>query len=210
VEGYSSRQQAGFFRRLVAESPEITKILEIGFNAGHSSYVFLHARPDVTVVSFDLGAHAYVRKAKEFIDMKFPGRHTLLLGDSRSTVPMYASEHPGAAFDLIFVDGGHEYDVALADLLNCHAMAQPHGLVVMDDMRPWKTWGIGPVRAWSEAKRTGTLEELQLLQDGVPVNIVRRKMATAAWAVGRYKSRDAADGCPPQTPAATLGDRPFA
>lgn len=188
VEGYLSPRQAAFFGRLLVENPGITKILEIGFNAGHSSYVFLGARPDITVVAFDLGAHAYVTKAKELIDRKFPGRHTLILGDSRDTLPRYKAEHPDAAFDLIFVDGGHEYDVAFADLLNCHAMAQSAGLVVMDDMRLWKTWGVGPVRAWAEAKRTGTVEELQLVQDGLPVTAIRRKMVTTAWAVGRYMS----------------------
>ena len=130
-----------FFRRLLAENPSITRILRIGFNAGHSSYVFLGARPDITVVSFDLGEHAFVAKAKAFMDGKFPGRHTLVLGDSRETIPRYSAEHRSATFDLIFIDGDHDhdYDVAVADLLNCRAMARPSGLVVMDDLRSWET-----------------------------------------------------------------------
>src|ERR1022692_207218 len=168
-EGYLSPEQARFFRRLLAENPSITRILEIGFNAGHSSYVFLGARPDISVVSFDLGEHAYVAKAKAFMDVKFPGRHALVLGDSRETIPRYSAEYQGATFDLIFIDGGHDYDVAVADLLNCRAMAQPSGLVVMDDLRSWETWGIGPVRAWEKAKQGGMVEELQLVQDGEPV-----------------------------------------
>lgn len=128
-----------FFRRLLAENPSITRILRIGFNAGHSSYVFLGARPDITVVSFDLGGHAFVAKAKAFMDGKFPGRHTLALGDSRETIPRYSAEHRSATFDLIFIDGDHDDDVAVADLLNCRAMARPSGLVVMDDLRSWET-----------------------------------------------------------------------
>ena len=201
-EGYLSNEEAGFFRRLLAENPSIKKILEVGFNAGHSSYAFLGARPDVTVVSFDLGEHAYVAKAKAFMDMKFPGRHTLVLGDSRETLPRYSAEHPDAAFDLIFIDGGHEYDVAVADLLNCQAMAHPSGLVVMDDLRSWETWGIGPVRAWSEAKKEGMVEELQLVQDGEPVTVIRRKRVTAAWGVGRYLSPDGAERRSPVLPHA--------
>ena len=34
--------------------------LEIGFNAGHSSAVFLGTRNDIEITSFDLGAHDYV------------------------------------------------------------------------------------------------------------------------------------------------------
>jgi hypothetical protein len=203
-EGYLSPEQAGFFRRLLAENPSITRILEVGFNAGHSSYAFLSARPDVTVVSFDLGEHAYVAKAKAFMDVKFPGRHALVLGDSRETIPRYSAEHQGTAFDLIFIDGGHEYDVAVADLLNCQAMAQPSGLVVMDDLRSWETWGIGPVRAWEEAKQQGMVEELQLVQDGEPVTAIRPKRGTtAAWAVGRYLLPDAGERRSPVLPQAS-------
>jgi predicted O-methyltransferase YrrM len=186
IEGYLGREQATFFRRLLAKDPTITKILEVGFNAGHSSYLFLSARPDVTVVSFDLGAHRYVARAKAFLDMKFPGRHTLVLGDSREMVPRYQADHESAAFDLTFIDGGHEYEVAIADIRNCQAMAKPSGLVVMDDLQQWQTWGVGPVRAWSEAKQLGMIEELQLVQDGRTVTEVRRKLVTHAWALGRY------------------------
>ena len=202
-EGYLSHEQARFFCRLLAENPSITRILEVGFNAGHSSYMFLSARPDITVVSFDLGVHAYVAKAKAFMDVKFPGRHTLVLGDSRETIPSYSAEHQGAAFDLIFIDGGHEYDVAIADLLNCQAMAQPSGLVVMDDLRQWESWGIGPVRAWSEAKHAGMVEELQLVQDGQPVTVIRRKRVTTAWGVGRYQLPDAGQRQSPVLPQAS-------
>lgn len=185
MEGYLGRRQTMFFRHLLAENPKVTKILEVGFNAGHSSYLFLSARPDVTVVSFDLGDHEYVARAKAFIDTKFPGRHTLVLGDSRKTLAKYRTDHE-STFDVLFIDGGHDYDVAIADILNCQGMAKPSGLVVMDDMLPWRPWGVGPVRAWAEAIQLGIIEELQLMQDGRQVTTVRRKPVTNAWAVGRY------------------------
>ena len=34
-------------------------ILEIGFNAGHSSLFFLESNPDVKVISIDIGFHSY-------------------------------------------------------------------------------------------------------------------------------------------------------
>jgi predicted O-methyltransferase YrrM len=186
MEGFLRSEQASYLQGLVASNPSIRLILEIGFNAGHSSYVFLGARPDVRVVSFDLGEHSYVSAAKDFIDKKFPGRHELVLGDSTITVPRYRAEHPHADFDLAFVDGGHDYEVAAADLRNCQALVAQDGLVIMDDLLDWRSWGVGPARAWAEACTAGLVTALQLVQDGQAVASVRRKAATAAWGLGRY------------------------
>lgn len=185
MEGYLRQQQADYFGRFLETAPSVKTILEVGFNAGHSSYVFLNARPDVRVLSFDLGEHQYVPAAKTFIDRKFPGRHELVLGDSRVTVPRYLATHPDSRFDLAFVDGGHDYEVASADLQNCRGLARG-AFVIMDDLLGWTTWGAGPVQAWDEACNAGLVNAIQLIQDGQPVEAVRQKAATAAWALGRY------------------------
>jgi len=186
MEGFLRLEQANYLHGLIVSNPSVRSVLEIGFNAGHSSYVFLEARPDVRVVSFDLGEHSYVSAAKDFIDKKFPGRHELVLGDSTVTVPRYRAENHEARFDLAFVDGGHEYEVASADLRNCRMLMARDSLVVMDDLLGWKTWGIGPAKAWAEVCSEGLVTAIELVQDGQPVESVRRKAATAAWGLGRY------------------------
>jgi hypothetical protein len=186
LEGFLRLDQAHYLHNLVVRNPGVHTVLEIGFNAGHSSFVFLEARPDVQVVSFDLGEHGYVSSAKDFIDKRFPGRHQLVLGDSTVTVPQYRQANPEAAFDLTFVDGGHDYPVAIADLRNCQPLAAPDGLVVMDDLLHWRSWGVGPVRAWDEVCAEGIVTPIELVQDGQVVPAVTRKSATAAWGLGRY------------------------
>lgn len=186
LEGFLRQDQADYLHELVVNNPSIRTVLEIGFNAGHSSYVFLAARPDIQVVSFDLGEHGYVSAAKDFIDKKFAGRHQLVLGDSTVTVPKYRQSNPAAVFDLAFVDGGHDYAVARTDLRNCHPLVAREGLVVMDDLLEWKSWGVGPARAWTEVCDEGIVTQLELVQDGQRVDALRRKSATAAWGLGRY------------------------
>lgn len=56
---------------------EYKNILEIGFNAGHSAHTFLSSSL-ANVVSFDLNVRESVPHAKQYIDRKFPGRHTLM------------------------------------------------------------------------------------------------------------------------------------
>ncbi|MDR3033176.1 MAG: class I SAM-dependent methyltransferase [Kitasatospora sp.] len=186
LEGFILADQASYLRRLVAGNPWIRRILEIGFNAGHSSYAFLDARPDVRVVSFDLGEHGYTAPAKRFIDQEFPCRHELVRGDSTVMVPKYLGKHPGARFELVFVDGGHEYQVAAADLRNSRGLVHPGALVVMDDLLARRSWGIGPVKAWAEVQDEGLVTQIELVRDGQSVNSAHRSAATAAWALGRY------------------------
>jgi len=123
--------------------------MEIGFNAGHSAETFLQNTTG-HVTSFDLGEHPYVHVAKEYIDTMYPGRHTLILGDSRETVPQCKD-----TFDLLFIDGGHEYDIAKEDLKNCIPLAKPEAIFIMDDTIYTPEWvqayTVGPTQAWLES-----------------------------------------------------------
>ena len=38
----------------------VTNICETGFNAGHSTFMWLNVNPDVHVYSFDIGIHRYI------------------------------------------------------------------------------------------------------------------------------------------------------
>ncbi len=163
-EGYS-QQVPGQVADLIAfsQKPSI-RVMEIGFNAGHSAELFLSHNPSLTLTSFDLGSHEYVRVAKEYIDTTFPGRHTLILGDSTIKVPQYIRENPSTTFDIIFIDGGHDLPIARSDLENCASLAHKDTIVIMDDTiytRNWDAiWTRGPTRAWNEAVSSGKVIEI--------------------------------------------------
>ena len=116
TEGYMLKSQAQFFHQMMLHEPWVRDVLEVGFNGGHSSWIFLSSRPDVKVTSFDLGEHGYVQMTKSIVDGLAPGRHELILGDSRDTIPEFVENNVGRQFDLIYIDGGHDFDVAQADI----------------------------------------------------------------------------------------------
>lgn len=147
----------------LTEKPNVS-VMEIGFNGGHSAEVFLKNNTTLTLTSFDLGEHHYVMKAKEYIDSVFPKRHQLYLGDSRITVPFFEKNNKGTTFDVIFIDGGHDYEVAKADMDNCLRLAHKDTVVVLDDTIFTQGWEqhytFGPTRAWTEQLEQNKIVEL--------------------------------------------------
>ena len=163
-EGYSQQvpQQVDDLINLT-NKPNIN-IMEIGFNAGHSAEVFLQNNKDLTLTSFDLWGHNYVATAKEYIDITYPNRHTLILDDSRTTIPIYLQNNKDTKFDIIFIDGGHDYEISNADIENCFYFAHNDTIVALDDTMFTQGWEagytIGPTRTWTEKLQQNKIIEL--------------------------------------------------
>lgn len=136
-------------------------VMEIGFNAGHSAEIFLDYNKTLTLTSFDLGSHDYVNTAKEYIDATYPNRHKLILGDSRITIPEFIEKNKDVRFDVIFIDGGHDYEIAKADMDNCFHLAHKDTIVIMDDtiFTDDSVCG-GPAMVWTEYLQQNKIVEL--------------------------------------------------
>lgn len=187
TEGSASAEELEFFVRTLRENPGIRLVGEIGFNAGFSSYAFLYARKSVRVVSFDIGTHTYVKDAKEFIDKRFPGRHAMVWGDSKTTVPRFTQHNPNIKCGLIFIDGGHDYKTAMADIRNMKKLATKDTLLVVDDLTPWLEWGKGPTKAWQKAIKTRLICKTKLYKNGIPVKSLKGQGTDRIWGVGHYQ-----------------------
>jgi len=163
-EGYSQqipRQVIDLY--LLTNKPNLN-VMEIGFNAGHSAEIFLEYNKNIKLTSFDLGHHTYVLPAKEYIDKTYPNRHTLIIGDSIGSIPKFINDNKDTKFDIIFIDGSHEYEIAKKDIDNCAFLAHSNTIVILDDTvytEGWQaSWSIGPTRVWTECLQENKIIEL--------------------------------------------------
>jgi hypothetical protein len=111
-------------------SRQAYNILEIGFNAGHSVFLYLISNPTSKIQLFDLGDHSYSRKCFEYLNTEFPGRISIIWGDSTKTVEAFKTD---IIYDFIHIDGGHTRFVAETDFYNCKRFADNNSLVLIDD-----------------------------------------------------------------------------
>ncbi len=165
IEGYSQQVPKQVERlKMLISGNNIKNVMEIGFNAGHSSEIMLETNKNINLVSFDINIHKYTKVGKEYIDKTYVNRHTLIIGDSMISVPEYIKSNSHKKFDLIFIDGGHDYKVAKADVENCRQLAHKDTIVIVDDVvytiGSKRAWTIGPSNVWKEYVAGNLISEI--------------------------------------------------
>ena len=134
AEGYMIEDQKNQFSECLRSYPNIRKIMEIGLNAGHSALHFFNTCPHIELfVSFDINHHDYTQHAINYLSLKYQDRFLFVEGDSTLTIPKFSKQYPYEAFDLIYVDGCHLFDYALADIINAKKLAHPNTILWIDD-----------------------------------------------------------------------------
>lgn len=133
------RWEAGIRKRnnLFILARRCQRVLEVGFNAGHSALLFLLADPRVDVVAVDCCTHKYTVACVDYLNSHFHNRVRLVAGNSLVVLPRLLSKGISSEvpldFDLFHIDGGHSRAVACSDMLFCRRMAKHNAFVVLDD-----------------------------------------------------------------------------
>jgi len=108
-------------------------ILEIGFNAGNSSLIFLLANPNVKIHAIDLCCHAYVQPCVDFLNQMFNNRVILYKGNSLEIIPEL-DRSLSDTISLYHIDGWHALEGIQGDMKNCYNLAKNGAFLVVDDV----------------------------------------------------------------------------
>lgn len=106
-------------------------ILEIGFNAGHSTLLFLLANPSSNITCIDTCTHLYVKPCFDYLHSIFGDRIQLLKGNSKDIVPTLPKNH----YDIIHIDGDHSINTFKTDFANVYHLS-PKIIIVNDTQEP--------------------------------------------------------------------------
>lgn len=116
------------FWKKVKEITNFKTLVEIGFNAGHSSAIMLSLFDDIKIQSYDIGQFDITEKNGIIVRNRFPNRFELTIKDSTTIEP---KELNGA--DILFIDGGHDIDIVRVDALTF--LKTDIKYCVLDDMQ---------------------------------------------------------------------------
>lgn len=117
------------FLQLVRRS---SRLLEIGFNAGHSAALALMENPGLRYIGVDIGINPYSRACANALSEIFGSAFSVTFGDSRVVLAGRLIDD-ACLPDLIHVDGGHDFATARLDLLSVAAFCRSDTLVLVDD-----------------------------------------------------------------------------
>jgi predicted O-methyltransferase YrrM len=111
------------------------KILELGFNAGHSALLLLlGCKPEAEITFLDIGGHPYVRPCFEYLNKVSPVKKELILANSLQHLPkIVLKDGQRDIYDIIHMDGGHSQECVVNDLILLFLLLKKGGYMVVDD-----------------------------------------------------------------------------
>jgi len=130
------------FGALSKAMPDVREILEIGTYDGRAALLLANLFPQARVTTIDLAADDPIysqsyqsARTTEFVRR----RNETLSGSARvrfiETNSLRLATDLGAGrFDLVWVDGDHDFPVVAVDLANAVRLAKPGGFVMCDDV----------------------------------------------------------------------------
>lgn len=120
-------------------------VLEIGYLHGSSALMFL-MNTTGTVTSID---YIENKESETYLQNMFPNKFNMLHGHSSDVLQTLDTE-----YDLIYIDGGHEYKTVKKDLELCKFLSGEKTYIIMNDvvLDPEYSmfWNDGPTRVFKE------------------------------------------------------------
>ena len=123
--------------------------LEIGFAAGINNTILNKFFKFQKIVAVDIIDPAGINKNYFYANLRFKNL-SLICGDSTDKKTINNVKSLGK-FDLIFIDGGHDYNTVKKDFDNYKTLINSSGIIVFHDIK--SNLDLGVPKFWDEIKR---------------------------------------------------------
>jgi len=131
--GCLTSRQGAQLNALLRNNPWIHSVAQVGFDAGHTAFLFLQNRPQIReLIAFDLNLHKYTSLGVQFLKNRYKTAFEFYAGNSQEQIPLFLAQQPERVFDLIYIDGDHSYENALGDIVHSRDLAKPKHLLVIN------------------------------------------------------------------------------
>lgn len=114
---------------LLTRSPNIN-VMKIGFDSGQFADLLLINNKDLNLTSFDSGEKEYTLSGKEYIDIVYPNKHKLILGDINLSIIDFMNNNNNK-FDIIFIDNNRDYHLIILDIDNCFHLSHKDTIIII-------------------------------------------------------------------------------
>lgn len=144
--------------------PDSKYILELGFTGGFIS-TFLLNNSVSQITTIDKMNYDYHFYGKNFIDNKFPGRHTLLVGSPMHLKDYMESTYDNIKFNAIYIDKSRIQSHIYNYLVYYKKFADENTVIFLKGTNSYQGWGIGAYVAMTKAISEGLLILLEYVPD---------------------------------------------
>lgn len=125
-----------FLKQLVQSLPPNPKVINIGAGSGTSGLAILEAREDVRLLTIDITAHdspfGSLYAERQVVEAAgLSARHVQLHADSKQVAATWTEP----VVDMVFVDGGHEYEEAKGDIVGWLRHIKRGGVMAVHDYK---------------------------------------------------------------------------
>lgn len=137
ILGFGERSFYHLFKLVLNELPDTAKILEIGVFRGQTLALFRTLKPKATITGITpldaTGGHWESDYKKDISDLhkKFKLKQPKIIVGLSTDESIIAEA--GTDYDMIYIDGGHDYKTAWNDVFRFSSFVKVNGFLVIDD-----------------------------------------------------------------------------
>ncbi len=130
-KGYiTDSQKEHLYNKFLVSLPNVTNILEVGFNAGHAAEFFLQSFPNASLTSISTTRYPYTSIGVEYFFRKYKNNFLFLKGTSEDILTQLRGQK---TFDLFYLDGNSSFELILNDICNCQHLSNPGAYVILNN-----------------------------------------------------------------------------